>query len=79
MNLEVVFRAHAPPAGFVGAFGNFQVNAEAKNKTQVWQEFNREWMKAQPSLSAAGFAGYTYLVRPPILETSPRSLADVDA
>lgn len=53
--------AHTPPAGFIGAFGEFSVIEGAKDKAAAWKELNRQWIKAQLPLAAAGFAGYSYM------------------
>ncbi|GAA5901360.1 hypothetical protein JCM6882_007756 [Rhodosporidiobolus microsporus] len=72
--VETVFRAHAPPPGFVGIFGQFYVN---KNSTQeeakeAWGELMRKWVELQPKLAdAAPFAGYTYVTAPFSPEDTP--------
>lgn len=63
--LEVVFRAHDPPAGFVAVGGSWQIDQSASNATEEWKSLVRAWIGVQESLSEAGFAGYTYLVGHP--------------
>lgn len=60
--LEVVFRAHDPPSGFVAVGGSWQIDQTASNATEEWKFLVREWIGIQESLSKGGFAGYTYLV-----------------
>ncbi|GAA5864150.1 hypothetical protein JCM1840_000717 [Sporobolomyces johnsonii] len=65
--VETVFKAFAPPKGFVGIFGEFEVatNASKEEGDQAWRKLLGEWVELQPKLSAAGpFAGYTYVQRP---------------
>ncbi|CEQ41959.1 SPOSA6832_03737 [Sporobolomyces salmonicolor] len=65
--VETVYKAFAPPEGFIGIFGEFEVaaNASKEEGDQAWRKLLGEWVELQPKLSAAGpFAGYTYVVRP---------------
>ncbi|GAA6009290.1 hypothetical protein JCM10207_004337 [Rhodosporidiobolus poonsookiae] len=65
--VETVFRAHDPPKGFVGIFGEFSVakNATKEDGDAAWKELMRRWVDLQPKLTDAGpFAGYTYVQRP---------------
>ncbi|GJN91231.1 hypothetical protein Rhopal_004249-T1 [Rhodotorula paludigena] len=66
---EVAFKAHDPPAGFVGIFGSFGprhgANATGDGGKGAWKDMLKRWVELQPKLSAAGpFAGYTYVRRP---------------
>lgn len=65
--VEVVYRAHKPPSGFIGIFGTFDVQPglEEEVKKEAWKGLVREWVSLQPRLSDAGpFAGYCYIVGP---------------
>ncbi|GAA5836731.1 hypothetical protein JCM11251_002710 [Rhodosporidiobolus azoricus] len=72
--VETVFRAHEPPAGFVGIFGQFYVdkNATKEEGAKAWAELMKRWVDLQPVLSEAGpFAGYTYVTAPFSPEDTP--------
>ncbi|CDR41758.1 hypothetical protein NBRC10512_000926 [Rhodotorula toruloides] len=67
--LETAFKAHVPPAGFVGVFGSFGLkegtDASKEEGKQAWREMVKRWTELQPKLSKAGpFAGYTYVRKP---------------
>lgn len=79
--LETAFKAHVPPAGFVGVFGSFGLkegtDASKEEGKQAWREMVKRWTELQPKLSKAGpFAGYTYVVRVPNTLQLSRSAAD---
>lgn len=68
--LETAFKAHTPPAGFVGIFGSFGLRggmgASKEEGKEAWREMMKRWTALQPKLSKAGpLAGYTYVVRLP--------------
>lgn len=74
--LEVVYKAHEPPAGFVGVFGTFSIDPKADG-VEIWQELIRKWIEVQPDLGKAGFAGYSYVVSR--FTTSKESFRRIDS
>ena len=65
MVVEVVYRAHKQPSGFIGIFGTFdtQPGLDEEVKKEEWKGLIKEWVDLQPKLSDAGpFAGYCYIV-----------------
>ncbi|BGP00262.1 hypothetical protein NBRC10513v2_004487 [Rhodotorula toruloides] len=67
--LETAFKAHTPPAGFVGIFGSFGLRggmgASKEEGKEAWREMMKRWTALQPKLSKAGpLAGYTYVRKP---------------
>lgn len=61
--ISVTFRAHKPPAGFVGVCGTFETKADVEGAEEAWQALMRDFVALQPKLSDAGpFSGYTMIV-----------------